>query len=175
MEQSQSKQRSIIAAYYTAHHEELRAFVAVRLASPDVAEDIVQNVFLKLLQSDRMIAAVTLPCLVYTMARNLVFDHWRHRKKVEEYEHVITKTDWQPRLAGDAGSVYSAQETREILERGIARLGDKRGMVYRLSVYEGMPVREISTCLGMRYKSVENHLGTARRQVREYVKASLLA
>lgn len=170
MEHIESKQLGFIADFYTAHREELKAFVASRLPSPDEADDIVQNVFLRLLQSDRVIMPVTLPCLVYTVARNLVLDRWRHRKAVEEYEYVVSRTDWLPRTSEDTESVYSTREIQEMLERGIARLSDRQTKVYRLNMYEGMPVREISLHLGMKYKSVEKQLGAARRQVREYMK-----
>lgn len=173
MEQMESKQRSIITDFYAAHREELTAFVASRLPSADGAEDIVQEVFLKLLRTERMITPVTLPCLVYTTARNLVFDLWRHRRAAEEYEHVIAKTDWQPRKAEGVESIYAAHEVEEMLERGIARLTDRQTKVYRLNIYEGMQVGEISLRLGMKYKTVENHLGTARRQVREYLRKCL--
>lgn len=67
--------QATIADYYTFHYEELLAFVASRLhIYSDEAEDIVQNVFLRLLQTDRMITPITLPCLVYTMARHLICD-----------------------------------------------------------------------------------------------------
>lgn len=172
MEQNESK-RSIIADYYIYHYEDLRSFVASRLLFADEAEDIVQNVFVRLLQMDKMITPITLPCLVYTMAKNLIFDYWRHKKKVEEYEHILSKSDWQPRYAVDTESVYSAQEIHEILERGIARLSDKQNKVYRLNIYEGMQVKEISSCLDIHYKNVENRLGTARKLVRSYVKRML--
>ncbi len=174
MEQMESTQSSIIADYYTAHRGELKTFLASRLPSSDYADDIVQDVFLRLLRPGRMITPVTLPCLVYTTARNLAADCWRRSKTVEEYEHVIARTDWHPMFSEDAESVFSARETREMLERGIARLSDRQTQVYRLNVYEGMPVKEISLHLGMKYKTVENHLGIARRQVREYVRESIL-
>ena len=46
--------------------------------TPDGREGF-QNIFLRLLQMDKMISSVTLPCLVYTVARNLICDYWRHR------------------------------------------------------------------------------------------------
>ena len=71
---------SLIAEYYSQHYEELKAFVAKRLLYSETAEDIVQNVFLKLMSIDSMVTPVTLPSLVYTTARNLIYDSWRHRK-----------------------------------------------------------------------------------------------
>ncbi len=172
MEQNESK-RSIIADYYERHYEELRSFVASRLPSRGEEEDIVQDVFLRLLQMDRMITPVTLPCLVYTTARNLVSDRWRHSKRVEEYEHLIARGDWQSALAEDVESVYSAQEIMEIMERGIATLSDRQQKVYRLNVYDGLQVKDISVQLNVSYKNVENRLGTARKTVRNYVRRML--
>ncbi len=162
----------LIADYYRQHVEEVKAFVSKSMDCAAESEDIVHNIFLKLLESGRMISAVTLPCLVYTMARNMICDHWRHRVSVEEYEHYIRKT-----AGGDRGedccSVYSAVEMGEILERGIARLSDRQRNIYRLNVVCGMQVSEISEYLDENYKSVENRLGAARKVMRRYMKHML--
>ena len=60
-----------------------------------------------------------------------------------------------------------------MLERSIAKLTDKQQMVYRLNVYDAVPVSEIAVKLDWKYKNVENCLGIARKQVRTYVKRML--
>ena len=60
MEQIESK-RSIIAEYYTAHYDELQKFVASRLLFAEDAEDVVQNIFVRLLQMDKMITPSLCP------------------------------------------------------------------------------------------------------------------
>lgn len=165
MEESKNE---LIAEYYSQHYDELRAYVASRLQYADETEDIVQDVFVRLLQIDKMITPITLPCLVYTITRNLIFDYLRHHHCVQEYEHYLA----YPSVCGsiyDAESVYSANEVTEILERGIARLNNKLSRIYRLNLYEGLQVSEIALQLDMKYKSVENRLGAARKQVRGYV------
>lgn len=169
MEQIESK-RSIIAEYYTAHYDELQKFVASRLLFAEDAEDVVQNIFVRLLQMDKMITPITLPCLVYTVARNLIYDYWRHKRKVEEYEHVIQKSDWAVKYMEDVESVYSAHEVEEQLEHSIARLPSKQSKIYRLHIYDGLQVSEIAEQLSLRYKNVEYCLGSARKEVRTYMK-----
>lgn len=164
---------SIIADYYSLHYEEVKAFVAVRLQFAEDTEDIVQNVFVRLLQMDKMITPITLPCLVYTVAKNLIFDYWRHKNKVDEYEHYITKLDWASNVMTSSESVYSSWEVTEVLECGIAKLGEKQRKIYRMNLYDGMPVSEISLQLGLNYKCVENRLGSARKMVRSYMKRML--
>jgi len=131
----------------------------------------VQTVFLKLLASDRMITPVTLPCLVYTVARHLIFDYWRHHKTVEEYEHYLVRRG-APDMYG-VESVYGAHEITALLERGIARLSGGQQEVIRMNLFDGKAVSEISSELNMNYKSVENRLGVARKEVRRYIRRML--
>ena len=71
--------RTLLSNYYTAHRDELLAYVSSRLGDSCLAEDIVQDVFLKLLTSDKMISEVTMPALVYTVIRNLITTCFRRR------------------------------------------------------------------------------------------------
>jgi RNA polymerase sigma-70 factor (ECF subfamily) len=159
--------QQLITNYYIAHRDELLAFASSRLGDSRLAEDIVQDVFLRLLSTDKMITEVTLPALVYTITRNLINDYYRRHTTYEQYEHYIkgvcsevTTTD----------SVFSAFEIMERLERGLVRLPENCREIYRLHIYGGMKVGEISRELGEGYKSVEHRLGTARKVMREYLR-----
>lgn len=62
---------TIICHYYKEHRNDIFLFVCGRIGDSCVAEDIVQTVFERLLCSTRMITEVTLPALVWHVARNL--------------------------------------------------------------------------------------------------------
>ena len=155
---------ALITEYYISHRDELLAFVSSRLGGSDFAEDIVQNVFLKLLTTDKMISEVTLPSLVYTVARNLITDYYRRHTNYEEYEHYIKSQGIRSQE-----SVFSVREITERLERGLARLPENCREIYRMHIYGGMKVTEISQELGEGYKSVEHRLGFARKAMRQYL------
>ncbi len=155
---------ALITEYYISHRDELLAFVSSRLGGSDFAEDIVQNVFLKLLTTDKMISEVTLPSLVYTVARNLITDYYRRHTNYEEYEHYIKSQG-----LSSQESVFSVREITERLERGLARLPENCREIYRMHIYGGMKVSEISQELGEGYKSVEHRLGFARKAMRQYL------
>lgn len=156
-----------ISDYYKIHHDELLAFVSSRLGNSFEAEDIVQDVFLHLLTSGRMISEQTLPALVYTVMRHLMADHFRRCTVFERYEHYIKKVGSKET---SMESVFSAREITEQLERGLARLPENCRRVYRLHIYGGMKVSEISHELGEGYKSVEHRLGTARKAMRQFLR-----
>ena len=157
----------LITNYYIAHRDELLAFASSRLGDSRQAEDIVQDVFLRLLSTDKMITEVTLPALVYTITRNLINDYYRRHTTYEQYEHYIKGVCSE---VTTMESVFSAFEIMERLERGLVRLPENCREIYRLHIYGGMKVGEISRELGEGYKSVEHRLGTARKVMREYLR-----
>jgi RNA polymerase sigma-70 factor (ECF subfamily) len=158
---------NLIETYYRNHRDELLAFVSSRLGGAVEAEDIVQNVFLRLLTTDKMITEITLPALTYTIARNLISDYYRRRNTYEEFEHYIKRSSDD---YSSMESVISAKELTELLERGLARVPENCREIYRMHIYGGMKVGEISQTLGEGYKSVEHRLGAARKALRNFFK-----
>ena len=153
--------------YYVTHRDELLAYVSSRLGNSVEAEDLVQNVFLRLLTSDKMITELTLPALVYAITRNLINDYYRRRNHHQDYEHYLKNTD---SIDDSADSILSIRDITEQLERGLARVPESCREIYRLHIYSGMKVAEISQRLGEGYKSVEHRLGTARKAVRQQLR-----
>lgn len=160
----------LLETYYAAHRDELLAFVSSRLGGSYIAEDLVQDVFMRLMISDRLLTETTLPCLVYTVARRLICDYYRRRNTREEYEHYITNGEG---VDNSMESVISVRELTERLERGLARIPENCREIYRLHIYGGMKVSEISQHLGEGYKSVEHRLGTARKEMRRFMAVAI--
>lgn len=152
-----------IINYYTLHRGEIIDFIAVRISDADEAQDMVQDIFLRLLRGHRLITPQTLPCLIYTMARHAVVDYHRRRHAYEAYEHNIKRMD----STQEIGSVISAQQLMERLERSLARLPEACAKIYRLHIYDGLKVSDIAKELSLPYKQVENRLGQARKYVRQ--------
>jgi RNA polymerase sigma-70 factor (ECF subfamily) len=108
-----------------------------------------------------------LPALVYTIARNQINDYYRRRTHYEAYEHYLKNTD---SIDDSVSSVLNIRDITEQLERGLARVPENCREIYRLHIYGGMKVAEISECLGEGYKSVEHRLGTARKMIRQHLR-----
>ena len=65
-------------------------------------------------------------------------------------------------------------ETELWLQKSMARLDEKSCKIYRMSMEEGKKVSEIADCLNIKYKTVENRLSMARKEVRHYMAAICL-
>ena len=157
----------LISNYYAAHRDELLSFIAVRITNAVEAEDLVQDIFLRLLRDHHLITPDTLPALIYTMARHAVSDYYRRRRIYEEYEHYIKRSD----CTSEIESLISARQLMERMERSLARLPQACCEIYRLHIYDGMKVRDIARELSLPYKQVENRLGQARKAVRQQLRS----
>ena len=156
----------LISNYYAAHRDELLSFIAVRITNAVEAEDLVQDIFLRLLRGHHLITPDTLPALIYTMARHAVSDYYRRHHVFEEYEHYIKSSD----STSEIESLISARQLMERMERSLARLPQACCEIYRLHIYDGMKVSDIARELSLPYKQVENRLGQARKAVRQQLR-----
>ena len=161
----------LLSYYYSEHRDELISFIAVRINDATEAEDIVQDIFLRLLRGHHLLTPQTLPCLIHTMARHAVSDYYRRRQVCDAYEHYIQKSDVRSMMSDErTESVISAQQLMERMERSLARLPQACCEIYRLHIYDGMKVGDIAQELSLPYKQVENRLGQARKAVRQQLR-----
>lgn len=160
---------SLLDKFYSEHREEFVAFCANRIGNIWIAEDMVQDVFERLLKLDKMITEVTLPALCYTALRNCLFDYWRHHKVIESAEHFISCNSQMCHPSPE--SVYNVKEIEEYLEQSISCLSIDKQKIYRMNLYDGLKTSEIADRMQMNYKRVEYSLGVARKEVRNRLKA----
>ena len=160
----------IIEYYYQYHQAELLAFVSSRLGGIEEAEDIVQDVFLRLLQNTSPIIEGTLHALAYTIARNLITDFFRRKQWAAKYS--MQYLDYKQAITADdeAARPLSVHEMTAFLERGLLRVPEKCRELYRMHIYDGMQVSDISQQTGENYKSVEYRLGIARKEIRKFLR-----
>lgn len=158
----------LIQDYYSRHHEHLTHYAIKCQMSMEDAKDMVQETFLRLLSSDKMINKVTLPALVHSVLSNLIKDYWRHRVYVDLHERYIKHSSSR---SEDGMSLISMHETELWLQKSIAKLDEKNCKIYRLNMEEGKKVTEISQILQIKSKTVENRLSMARKEVRSYMAA----
>ena len=93
----------LLSNYYSMHRGELISFIAVRIHDVYEAEDMVQDIFLRLLRDKHtaFLSPLTsdLSPLIYTMALHAVSDYYRRAHVYEEYEHFIKTSDIRPQTS----------------------------------------------------------------------------
>ena len=155
-----------LEALLQRHRTALLRYLVARRAAPDEAEDILQDLFVKL--RERGAGPVADPrAYLYRMAENLLVDRRRSARRRAGREDAWTaarlgapgEADGQP----SAEQRLVARERLAAVRQALAALPERSVHVLRRFRLDGMPQREIASELGISLSAVEKHLQRAYR------------
>lgn len=168
MENKKMKSVQLIADSYMSYHRSVCFYIYYRINSKDDAEDLAQDVFLRLMDYKQMLRPDTVKFFIYTIARNLVNDYLRRHYKKQEvtsyiYEHTVTYTN-------ETENQIIANDLLACEKQKLFTLPLRRRKIYVMSRFEGKSASEISANLQLSPRTIENHLFISRKEIREYMK-----
>lgn len=149
---------------FKSHFKALHAYACAILKDEDEAEEIVQNIFLKLWERRESIHIQTslkayLYQMVYRDSMNLI----RHEKVKQKHQQITKYQANNEQLHMDEGQ---DEELMRELKRALQTLPEKCRKVFLLSRYESLKYQEIAERLGVSVKTVETHMGKALKHLR---------
>lgn len=154
------------------HQHAVVGTVAKMLGNPTEAEDITQQVFLRIWKSaSRYQPQARFTTWLFTITRNLVFNESRRRRRkptvsVEEREAAgLPPAEDLQAVKPDDELLQS--ELEEAIDAAIEALPEKQRLAVILRRYEEMPYEEIAVILEMSVPAVKSLLFRARSQLRE--------
>jgi len=146
----------------------LRKYVRRLVGSSQVAEDIVQESFMRTFQQGDRVE--TPRAFLFSTARNLAADVRRHNRLAKtdllgdfDVAHVVSSGE-----SPEGGLL--AEERSRLLREAVARLAPQCRAVFSLRVFHGCSYKEIAERLRLSPKTVENHLARAVRETHSYVR-----
>jgi len=139
-------------------------FLLYKLNDTATAEDLLQQVFMKLWENRRNLDEnQSIKSYIYNIANNLALNHIRHEKVVLRF----TKETNQDRFDNQSPQhELEFEETQQILIRAIDRLPDKVRTVFLMSRHDQLSYKEIAARLNISIKTVESHIVSALKQIR---------
>lgn len=159
---------------FLTHYGRVRDFIAGFVKSAVIAEELAQDVFMKLWEIRSSIDLQGDPGpYLYAAARNRALNHIR-RKNVEN-SFILEKT--RSDGAGSETSVeedYYARETQLLVDMTVSAMPERRREIYELSRSKGLANDEIAEYLGISKKTVENHMTAALADLRRSIKSFVL-
>lgn len=156
------------------HQQAVLGTVAKMLGHPADAEDIAQQVFIRVWKSAaRYEAQAKFTTWLFTIARNLVFNEMRRRQR-----KPTTSLDEREEVTGLAtpdrtGTGLSPDETalrRELeaaIDDAIQSLPEKQRLAVVLRRHEDMPYEQIGEVIGLSVPAVKSLLFRARTHLKE--------
>ena len=164
MKQTTNNLGQMIANFYTVHHAELVNYATSRLGNREESEDLVQDVFIKMMSFEGIINEATIKSFAFTIAANKIKDHLRRRifrHKMEEnakYEMELQHSHVE--------RVVEYHDTLRMVNDSMARLSPACAKVYRMSLFEDMATGDIAQEMNVSKRTVESQLFISRKQVR---------
>lgn len=159
---------SAIAEAFELHHDSIVNYVRVRINDKNEAEDITQDIFVRLLGYD-LINKETIKSLCFTIANNLVIDHLRrHYKRQEVYSYAYDMMQKRQVLTPEQEAIFHELAERERCL--IKDLTPATARVYEMKQMKGLSIEEISQELSISRRTVECHLFRGRKYVRQQIR-----
>jgi len=159
---------------YELYSHKLFSFVFKILKNEAEADDIVQEVFVKIWESRHKLEDYKLlNSYIFTIAYNNSIDLIRKRINNTKYLEHLKKSA----VINITPNVISQIEYNELniqAEKLIANLPDRQKQVYLLHREEGLTYPEIAEKLGISKNTVENHMVKALKYLRQNMDNSLL-
>lgn len=158
----------LIANSYKEHHRSVYLYIYYKIACKEEAEDLAQDVFVRLIEYKQILLPETIKLLLFTIAKNLVNDYFRSYYRKQEmtsymYEHAVTYTnDVESQVVADNLAVHEQYKLK--------LLPPQRRTIYAMSRFEDKTIADISTELQLSHRTVENHLRIGRKEMREYIR-----
>lgn len=129
----------------------------------DVADDLAQEVWLRLARSAPQLAPDTrLAAWLFTVARNLHVSHWRARRVADQLAgDLLPPTPPAPSPFDDA----ARSQTSARVERALAALPEPYREILLLCAVEGLAPREAADVLGIKPDAARQRLARARAMI----------
>ena len=159
---------------YELYSHKLFSFVSRILKNEAEADDIVQEVFVKIWESrDKLDDHKLLNSYIFTIAYNNSIDLIRKRISNNKYlEHLKNSSviNFTPTII----SQIEFDELNNQAEKLIAKLPERQKQVFLLHKKEGLTYPEIAGQLGISKNTVENHMAKALKYLREHMDNSMM-
>jgi RNA polymerase sigma-70 factor (ECF subfamily) len=143
--------------------ERLGRFIRSRLGDSAAAEDILQDVFVKL---QKRLGEFQDPAKIegwlFLVARNAVIDHYRTQKPTSEVP------EWLP-VELPATEAIEIEELHTRLAQIIQRLPKKYREAFMLTAFEGLSQEQLAKHLGISVSGAKSRVQRARERVKELV------
>jgi RNA polymerase sigma factor (sigma-70 family) len=149
---------------YLQRREDLLRFFTVRLRSASAAEDLVQEIYLRLSTREAEIEIQSPASYLYRLGSNLMLDRLRGERRSAARERA-----WRELHQGGAGgpdvddspdalNTLDARQRLALIVQAVGELGPQTQRVFRLHKLEGLSHTETAEALGISRSAVEKHM-----------------
>lgn len=137
--------------------------------SPEVAEDLVQELFVTLwLKCEQIQITSSLKNYLFTSVKNRSFDYLKHEQRKTR---KLNRFAQEKELPENLSSLWFAEaELQAVVEKSLEKLPPRCREIFELSRFQGLKNQEIADKLGLSKRTVELQVSNALKQLRTDLK-----
>jgi RNA polymerase sigma factor (sigma-70 family) len=158
--------------------DNLLLFLAARTRCMATAEDLLQDLYLKVAAAEQADADVRAPsALLYRMAANVLVDHVRSVQRASRRnadwrrETRTSVADEEVTAEVPADEAVIAKERVRQLAEAVAELPPQMGRAFKLHKLEGFSQKDTAQAMGVSTKMIEQHIQAAVRRLTERLRS----
>lgn len=174
LDRIQKGERAAFELLFRSYYEELCAFVESRISTSEGAADIVQNIFLSLWRRREDVEIrSTLRAYLFGAARNESISYRERRSVRAQNEEEKMERRKRSRNWSTLSPVENLEneELRQVVQKSIAELPERRREVYVLSRQHGLTYKEIAAVMDISPKTVDHQMVEALKFLRKRVRS----
>lgn len=153
---------------YHSHNSRLYLSVLKLVKTEVEAQEIIQEVFLKLWLHRRTLTEIKTPVAwLHTIASNLSLTSLRKKAREQRRLKVVAGSD--DYYTPEPGIDLDSKKLEQIIEEAVSRLPPSRRSVFILSRRKGLSRTEIASELNISESTVKNHLTSALKFIQDYI------
>jgi len=140
------------------------SFIRAQVGSAETAEDLVQDVFMRVWQTrERLDPDGSLRSFLYRAAHNAALNYLKHRN-VENRWLRVAATSPEATVPGDDPA--ATEELRAAVAASVAALPERCRAIFLMNRQDGLTYNEIARTLDISVKTVETQMGRALKAIR---------
>ena len=157
---------------FNRYYDELCRIVLPVVKDRDVAEDVVQDVFVKMwVRRNEIEINTTFKAYLYKAVVYRALDHFRKQKTANRVVNELKVI--YPQSHNNVGNNIEEKELLQAINLGMDKMSDNMRMIFQLSRFSGLKNREIAEQMDISIKTVESNMGKALKLMHEYLKPFL--
>lgn len=158
----------LITEAYKNYRQRVFQYFLNRIESEEDAQDLTQDVYLRLMEQPEFLQEDTLRSLVFTIAHNLMMDYLRrHYAWQKAAEQIRASAAW---VTNDTDQRTVTLDLEQQEGMCVSKMPELRRHIYRMVRYEGKTVAEVAETLDKPVKIITDQLYLGRKAVRTYMK-----
>ncbi|MDD3301757.1 MAG: RNA polymerase sigma factor [Patescibacteria group bacterium] len=165
---AQTGDSQAFALIYDTFIKKIYDFVFYKTMHQQLAEDLTSQTFLKAWKNIAQFKGGNFSAWLYTIARNIVVDHYRSQKEILAVEDF-----WDLKADDDVLGEVEERLKIEKLQQGLARLKSSEREILMLRLWQGLPFKEIAVILGKNEGAAKMSFARAMESLKKEMPAEL--